>query len=384
MLLLSFQISLTSTHWLKLSVTVLFLCVATNSFAVIQQSLILPLTFEHETNPGFSSTDEQPINRVIFIPNYSLVVNKGTEQLTAAASLRIERSSDQTISEDRNDPSLNLGWQHDYETGNFAVTALMNEQSTRVSEFTDSGLVNADNTRNTRTVSINWLNNLTEITSLTLNGAITNVTFDRQVTTDLVDYRNEFINTRLSYSLGEQTESFAQLSFSRFKPEDVNSIVSETRSYDVGLTWQANEIFNMTASAGANETKSNTLSDSSTKSWQAMLNMQYTTLRTNSHLSVSRNQTPSSTGNINERNQLTAGWTYNLSERDNIALGFSGVQNLTLNNIETKSLSVNYTRQINLSWDFRLSVMDRNRNDNLTSITSNSIMASIIYNLPSF
>ena len=383
MLSLLSRLSLKVRCWLKLSVTVLFLCAATNSFAVIQQSIILPLTFEHETNPGFSSTVEQPINRAIFVPNYSLVVNNGTEQLTATASLRVERSSDQTISEDRNDPSINLVWQQDYETGNFSVAALMNEQSTRVSEFTDSGLVYADNTRNTRTATINWLNNLTEITSLTLNGTITDVTFDRQVTAGLVDYTYEFLNTRLSYSLGEQTQSFAQLSFSRFKPEDINGIVNETRSYDVGLTWQANEIFNMTVSAGANETESN-LSDSSTKSWQAMFSMQYTTLRTNSHLSVSRNQTPSSTGSINEMNQLTAGWTYNLSEIDNIALGFNGVQNLTLNNTETKSLSVNYTRQINLSWDFRLSILDRNINDNLTSVTSNSVMASIIYNLPNF
>ena len=358
----------------------LLFAVTVNVYASIEQSLTLPLTFEYESNPLFSASDEQSINRVILAPNYSIRANQGTEQWFAVASLRLEQSSDQTISQNRNDPSINLGWTHDYETGQFGVTALLNDQSTRVSEFTDSGLLSNDNTRKTRSLSVNWLNSLSDRTSLRLNGAVSNVTFDGQNTTGLVNYRNESIDATLNYTLSEQMEIFTQLFFSRYKPEGVNSLNSETSGFNLGFTWNVNEKFNITASAGTNETKST----SNNKSWQAMLNMQYATLRSNSHLSLSRSQSPASTGNINETNQIAAGWLYNLSEKEEIALDVRWGQNLTQNKTETKSLTANYTRQISLSWDFSLSATHRNRNEGLFSVSSNSAMASIIYNLQDF
>lgn len=387
MLFRSFQISQISAHWLKLSMAVLLLPVATNSFAETQQSLSLPLTFEHETNPRFSNINEQPINRVSFTPNYSLVVSNGTEQLSAAASLRMERSSDQTISEDRNDPSLNLGWQHDYETGQFGATALILDQSTRVSEFTDSGLVGGDNTRKSRSLTVNWLNSLSERTSLTLAGDATDVTFNGEMITGLVDYKNESMLARFSYTHNEKAETFTQLSIARYKPEDGNNTTSQTISFDIGVTLNVNERINMTARAGINGTKveSDIQNASNNNNWQASLNMQYATLRTNSHLSISRNQLPSSTGTLSETNQAAASWTYNLSERDNIGFDLNWSENLSLNKTITKYFSANYTKAFSLSWDLRLSAVHRSRDDNISSVASStSVMASIIYNHPNF
>ena len=376
---------MTTTSTLKITTSMLLFAVTVNVYASIEQSLTLPLTFEYESNPLFSASDEQSINHVILVPNYSIRVNQGTEQWFAVASLHLEQSSDQTISQNRNDPSINLGWTHDYETGQFGVTALLNDQSTRVSEFTDSGLLSYDNTRKTRSLSVNWLNNLSDRTSLTLNGAVTNVKFDGLNTTGLINYRNESVNATLNYTLSEQTEIFTQLSFSRFKPEDTNSFNSETSGFNLGFTWNVNEKFNMTSSAGASETKSeNNNQISNQQNWQAMLSMQYATFRSNSHLRLSRSQSPGSTGSINEINQIAAGWLYNLSDEDEIAFDISWGQNLSLNKTETKSLTAKYTRHISLLWDFSLSATHRNRDDGLFSVSNNSAMASIIYNIPEF
>jgi len=381
------KIVLNSSIIQAIIVGLLFVCFATNTLAVTQQSLTLPLTFEYETNPQFSITDEKSVNRVILVPNYSLTVNQDTEEWFAQISFRLERTSDQTISEDRNDPTLNLGWKHDYETGQFGLTGFLNNQSTRVSEFTDSGLVSDDNTRKTRSLSVNWLNNLSDRTSLTFSGDATNVTFDGVTTTGLIDYRNELINAQLNYMFNEKVESFTQLSFSRYKPEGLNAINSETKSFDIGVILNVNERFNMTASAGINETKNinNIQTTSNDRSWQANLNMQYATLRTNSHLSISRSLLPGSTGILNETNQVIAGWTYNLSEQDNIVFDINWSENLSLNKTVTQHFSVNYTKAFSLSWDLSLSAVHRSIDNNLTiAAASNSIMASIIYKLPDF
>ena len=367
---------------LKLIIAILLLVISVNVLAATVQSLTLPLTLGYESNPQFLVNNKKSINRVTLNPGYSITSTQGANQWFTNASLSLVRTSDQTISQDRNDPSLNLGWKHDYETGQFGVTGFLNEQSTRVSEFTDSGLVSGDNTKKTRTLSVNWLNNLNDRTSLTLTGAATNVTFDGLATAGLVDYRNESINTTLSYTLSEQVETFVQYTYSRYIPEDVNSNSSEINSADLGVTWQVNEKLNIITSAGLNEIKSE--NNTNEKSWQASLSAQYTALRTNSYFSLSRSQSPGSTGSLNESNRFAVGWSYKLSERDNLALDFSWRQNLTLNKTETKQFSANYTRELSLSWDFRMSAEHKARDDKLTNVSSSSIMASLIYKLPDF
>ncbi len=382
----SLKISLkTIVYSLAMGVIILLFSITTNTFATTVQSLTLPLTFEYESNPRLSSSEEQPISRVVLVPNYSLISNQGTDQWSAAASVHIEQSSDDTISQNRSDPSINLGWTHDYETGRFGVTALLNDQSTRVSEFTDSGIVSGDNTRKTRTASVNWLNNLSDRTSLTLNIATTKVMFEGLVTTGLVDFQHNLINAKLNYVLNEQVDIFTQYSFSGYKPEEVNGTNSETISFDLGLTWNVSENLNVTSSAGLNETKSENSSLTTTdESWQAALNMQYTSLRANSNLNLSRSQSPGSTGSVSEMNQITVGWRYRLSEKDDLSLNYNWGQNLTQNKTETQLFSANYTRQISLSWDFILSAEHRVRDDRLTRASSSSAMAGIIYKLPDF
>lgn len=384
---LSLQATLKIMRWLMMLAMIFFICTVKNTVAEIRQTFTLPLTYEYESNPNFTASDEQSINRIVLVPAYALLINQAAEEWLANASLRVERSSDQTISQDRNDPSLTLGWRHNYETGQFGITSLLNDQSTRVTEFTTSGQqVSGDNTQKNRSVSVNWLNNLSDRTSLTLTGMAMNVTFEGGDITEFVNYRNESSNARLSYTLNEKTETFTQISYSRFIPENTSRLHSDTKGFNLGLTWNVNEKFNMTISAGTNETTSESEIQSAIteKSTQAMLDMQYSTLRTNSQLTLSRHQSPSSAGILNEIEQVVANWRYNLSDRDNIALNFDWLQNLTLGNRQRKSITANYAKELSLSWDFNISATHRNIDDNLTNVSSNSVMASVIYNLTDF
>ena len=370
----------------------LILCIAPNTYAATQQSFTLPLTFEHDSNPRFFINDEKPVSRYSLAPEYSIRMNDGTEEWFTIVGLRLEKSSEQTISQDRIDPSLNIGWKHDYEIGHFSMAAILREQSTRISEFSDSGLVeytdtgliSGDNTRKTRSLSIEWLNSLSERMSLTLNYDFTNVFFDGVITTGLVGYRNDSINSALNYNLSEKMETFIQLSLSQYIPDDEVSVSSTTAGFNLGIKSQVNEQLNVTASVGTSETINNDQSKSRFESSRYMFTMQYSTLQTRSNFLLSRSQSPGSIGIINEYNQLVVDWTYFLSDHDNITLEYGWIENVSLNNIEIKSQTVKYNRQISLAWDFHLSATHSNRDDKIVSVGSNSVMASIIYKLPDF
>ena len=348
------------------------------------QSLTIPLTLRLESNPSFSSTDEKSVTLSSLTPSYSIFSNNLINPWRANLSVRMVRSSDQTIIQDRDDPSVNLGWTHNYETGQFVVTGLSSEQSTRVSELTDSGLVSGDNTRKTRSGSVNWLSNLNDRISFTLGGDVTNVNFEGLVTTGLVAFRNEAYNMKLDQAVSEKLNTFALLSSSHFLPKNGAANEATTNALNFGLIWNTSEQFNLNASAGLNETKYKNNSRLLEKSWQAMFSMQYSTDRTSSQLNLSRSKLPSSSGSLNEANQITAGWTYSLSEKESIILDVNWRQNLSLNKTKTSQFSAKYTRQISLSWDFSLSAEHRLQESVLGDASSNSIMTGIIYKLPEF
>lgn len=357
----------------------LFSFSAVTSAAVIQ-SLTLPLTFSYETNPLYSTTNQQLISRTTVTPRYSMSSNSGANQWTSSASLNAVRTSEQSISQDRNDPSLNIGWAHNYETGLFSVTGLLNDQSTQVTEFTDSGLIAGDNTKKTRTVSVNWRNSITERTSLAFGGSLTNASFHGVTTTGLVNYKNESSNAKLSYALSEQTDVFTQFAYSRYLPENSTS-TSNTKSVNLGFTWTVSEKINTTVSIGANETENN---NNVSESWQVSINSNYATPRTNTQFSLSRSLAPSSIGSLSESNQFALGLSHSLTERDNISLNMSWRENLNANKTITNQISANYAKELNLSWNFRLTAAHNSREDKLTNVSSSSIMASIIYKLPDF
>lgn len=364
--------------------TAALLITITKASIAVEQSLTIPLSYEFQSNPALSISDEKSVTLTSLVPSYSMFSNTAINPWFINLGLRVVRSSDQTISQNREDPSLGLGWTHHYETGQFVVSGFSSEQSTRVSEFTDSGLVSGDNTQNTNSYSINWLNNLSDRTSLNLGSDTTRVKFIGSTTLGLINFRNETANAKINYSLNEKVDTSVSLSSSHFLPESAAISEATTNAFNLGLSWNSSEQFNLSTSAGLNETTFKNNNQEKKQSWQGMLNMQYNTLRSNSQINLSRSQSPGSTGNINETNRIAVGWTYSLSENESLIFDLNWWQNLTLNKVKTSQYSVKYARQISLSWDFSLSAAHRLTEFQQGKARNNSVMTSVIYKLPEF
>lgn len=350
---------------------------ATAIAATWEQALSLPVSVEYESNPRLSETDRQSVRRTLLTPDYSLTATDGTDQWFARLRLRIERSSNTAISADREDPSIDLGWNHAHETGQFGLTAHFDKKSTRLSELEDTGQLTNDNTRRSRTLSANWSNALSERYTLNLNASLNKVSFDG-AGSGLNDYQDKSISAQLGYSLDAQTDTFARISLSRFEP--VSGSSTKIRSLDIGATWALSERINITGSAGVNDSSGATTESG----WQARFDMSYLTERSHSNLGLSRTRSPSGAGVVNESNQLQAGWRYALSERDNVGVNFNWRENLSTNTGKTLRLGANYTRQLSPSWDFRVSAQRLKRDDDVSNAFSNTLTATLVYKLTDF
>lgn len=376
--------------FIKIIIRLMLLGIAANSWASTEQSLTLPLTFEYQSNPQFVVTGSQAVNYINFTPAYSITSSDGSDQWGANISVHMQRSSNKAISDDRADPAARLNWVHDYETGQFSIIGNSHIRSTRLSEITDSGLLYRDNTQKLSSLIMSWRNVLSERSTLTFSGSTTNVTFAGENTSGLINYTNNFISGRYDYVLTERTSVFTNLSMSRYLPKSVNNTNIDTASFDVGTVWNVNQELNLTASVGANDVRNYSATTAShNKGWQANINMQYTTPRTSSHIGVSRQIEPGSTGSVSETSQLVFGSLYHLSERDSISANVNVTENIVLNNtdikIKTKTISASYNNELSSEWNFRLSATHMNRDDNTSSVVeNNTVMASIIYNISGF
>ncbi len=373
------MINVTNKHSLYISfgLGILFLLPVDAAAVTFKQSLNLPLALEYETNPRLSSSNKEPARRTTLIPAYTLMATQGNDQFEVKLGLNIERSSNQSASADREDPNVSVDWSHTYETGQFGVTANFSKRSTRFSEFNDTGTVTNNNTRQTRALGGNWTTALSDRYSLSFNADLTKVTFD-SLTGGLNDYDNKSINTQLTYSLNEQVDLFSRVSLSRFEP--VSNSATNFRSVDVGGAWSLSDNFSIDASVGINETGGS----NGESGWQASFDSTYSLERSNLTAGLSRSRAPSGSGVIRESNQLSAGWTYNLSEKENVAVNISYRENLGINKNDTMLFSADYTRALAPEWDVKLSARYRNRDDTINSVSSNIFTATIIYKLPDF
>lgn len=343
----------------------------------VEYSLTLPMSLEYENNPRLQPSNAQSVRRTRLRPDLMFMFTQNNDAFTVSLGGNIERSSNQSASADRDDQNLELGWTHRYERGEFGLTAALSEQSTRTSEFDETGVVANNNTRRTRSISANWNTALTERYTLTLSADATKVEFDTSAGS-LNDYENKAINAQLGYSLSEQVETYGRLSFSRFEPVAMRR--TNFRSLDLGATWSVTEQLTLDGNLGINRTSGL----NSESGWQAMFDVSYETLRSDYSLSVSRSRSPSGSGIINESNQLTAGWMYRLSDKENIGLDVNYRENLSANKNETSSLSANYTRELAPAWDFRLATQYRNRDDVTSDASSTTVTATVIYKLSDF
>jgi hypothetical protein len=105
------------------------------------QSISLPATLEHDSNLPLSTTKQA--GRVAFDRRAGLqpVGTYGIDEFKAGLGLRVERSSDQRVSIDREDPNLLAGWRRLTETGEFGLTATYDEVSSRAAELQETRAV---------------------------------------------------------------------------------------------------------------------------------------------------------------------------------------------------------------------------------------------------
>ena len=346
---------------------------------VVLQRVSVPLSIEFDSNPTFSKNDKQSIWRYTAAPTYSISAVDDLNRWYTNIGFSIQRSSNKSISVDREDPNLVLGWNRTLEKGNFSLVANYNENSTRTTELRTTGLINQDITATTKSIEAVWLRELTDRLNFSLNAGLVKNSYDSP---SFTGYNTKSIGSSLSYQVSEKLVTFVNLGYEKYKTDSTSTQNSQSsrnsQNYNAGFNYIVSPQLDFSLLAGFNRTSS----AGSAKIGRASFNYQ-----AERHLlrgALARDVSPTGLGDFQETDRLSLGYSYNLSEKSNIGTEYTLQKNNSLNSNETTYLSNFYSRNFSDRWAMRVSLDLRRIKDTVQTVNGEIAGLTFIYNTPEF
>ena len=357
----------------------------------LQQTLSARASEEYITNPLLNpALQGLSAWRSTFDPNYKLTKVSGADQLTADLDLLLVHSSNTSIIADGGFPTATFGWTRQADKGKFDVTTSYNVASTMLAMPGTVGIVSANSTSTSKNLSADWSRDISERTTLTLNGAYTNTTFSGNGNTtlagngnsaNLYDFVTQTGGVKLNYALNEHNATFMNLSYVNFAPSG-SGPNSRVYNAGLGLNWSVTERMDWTLQAGPSrmESPGSAGTTTTTTSLQGAMIINYRGQQSNLILNANRQATPSGLNAIVMVDQANGSFSYDLSERSKtgLDLGWSKYDALPVSFYRTSGIWLRH--DLSTSWWMKTYI---NHNTNvlgsLNPATSNMIGISIAY-----
>jgi hypothetical protein len=345
-----------------------------------EQSISLPATIEHDTNLPLATTNKQGVSRLIVVPAYSLVGTYGLDELKAGLGLRVERSSDQRISIDREDPNLLLGWRRLTETGEFGLTTTYAEVSSREAELEETGRTAADTTRKTWTLGTRRSAAVTELSTLTAYADYKTVSYDAGSQTN---FSNIAAGINWNYAWSERIDPFLSFSVSHYEPEKTTAAVAASDYYtaSVGVKVKASERLEWTAQGGPGRISAQT----SGTGWQGSAAMQYRGEHYDAGLNMGRSANPSGDGGFVVSNRIAGTFGFAIDDRSSAGINASWQNSKGESSSTRLQLGASASRQLSPFWQARLSYLHKLRREDGQSDASGDVLGvTLVYSSPDF
>jgi hypothetical protein len=335
-----------------------------------QNAMSFRVSTEFDSNPAMSSTNPVSIWRFIIDPGYTLMGRFGEDELKAGLGLQIERSSNKTLSYNRESPYAFVDWLHQFDKGEFNISTRYAEIATRDATIDAISRVPVNSTRASSTTSGRWSRALSERNTVAVDGAYESVYYKGG---NFVDFSHQSGGVRFSHALSELSTIFLRVSGEKYLPAD-GGPSSRQALTTLGFDWKV-ENTDLTMQLGDYRNGGN-------NGLQGGATLLSTGQQTQLALNANRQVTSSGLGGFVKADQVSGNWSYALSENSNIGIDMQWLKNhsISINNIHTTA-GVWLQRNINPLWVMRTYFLHNNIGGGVgvESASSNIIGLSFVY-----
>lgn len=335
-----------------------------------QQAWSARVSTEYDSNPTMNPAYHDGIWRSMFVPSYKLNRTGDANELNAGVAVQIARSSNKTLSRDRNDPSVFLDGRRQSDAGEFGLSAKYDEVATRIAELDNAGPFSVDSTRASRTMSGSWSKALSERSTLLADGSYQGVSYRGG---PYVNYANQTAGLKLSYAWSEYSTPFLRVSNVKYVPAD-GGPSSSLASATLGWNWKVADYLEGTLQAG--ESRSSTAQMST----QGAVEVKYAGQRTGLVLNANRQVTPSGLGGFVAADQANGSWSYALSERSNTGIYLGWRKSHFITYFTNSSTGAWLQRELNSFWVVRTNYLHKtSEQDGFGRASSNILGIAFVY-----
>ena len=252
-------------------------------------------------------------------------------------------------------------------TGFFSV--LLDRAAIRETEQLDSEFDNQDGTRDSVTVSPGLSYQVNERNSFATSLSFQDVSYD---TDSYTEYTDSSVSLSWIHQLDEASSISTNYQFAQYDPDDDDT--TDTNSVDVGYDYRASEATSYYFALGY--TKADEPDGSTDGGTGAFAVNHQTDERNNFSLTLSKNYAASGDGEVSDEDRLNLGWNHALSEKAQFTLS---TEVASRGDTDYYSLGVGssyqYTRETALSANYRY----RGREEDSDDANSSSILFSLSY-----
>jgi hypothetical protein len=374
----------------KLFLTIALQCITLHIAQAAEWSLTSTLnpTSKYDDNVFLSDTNKQDSFQFQIKP--TLIGSYALENVDYSLSLGYAIDRYLSLSYlDRENPFINFNTSHRSERSTWGLSAGYVQDSTRNDAEFDTGNFRTESTVTTRSLSPSYSYQLTEKDSLSISGGYTERTYS---TDDYGDNESVTLSTGWQHQFSERLSSGFNFSATNYQSErSFTSTDNDIYNLGATLNYQITELWSLSGQLGMSKLNGEQtilgFKDDSTSSGTSY-NM--TANRKgeldNFSITIFRGLTPSSTGQVNEQDRISASYSRKLTETISASLNTSYQETSSALQDSTNdrkylnfSPSIKWQFERNLGLSLGYNYRQQKRSDPSTDATSNAVFVTLLY-----
>jgi len=347
-------------------------------------------SLEYDDNVFMRDSDKLGDYHARVKPTLKVMHQRENTETSVSAGYVLDRYD--ALSElDTENPFISVNTQYNSIRSQWGLDINYAESTSRDDAADDTGDFETNSISTTESISPSFSYQLTERDALSVNASYSTREYS---TTDFSNSRNRRLSTSWQHQFTERFNGGVSLSFSNNKSNDLTSLTDDD-TYNLSLTTNYNlsEIWAVNGSIGIRQLDSERTDNSGvteeTEDTGSSLDLtiSYKKNQDTANVTLSRSVSPSSTGEVNEQDKISASWSRDLTENVSTQISASfqttnsadGADNDERENISF-SPSVNWKFSPDASLGLSYKYRQQKESDASTNASSNAIMLTLNYN----
>lgn len=345
---------------------------------ILEHSARVQLSEDYHSNIQFlDDRVKESTYLTTIVPEYRFTALDDKNKWFGNIGINLVDSSNEDIMRNRQDPFGRVGWERNLENGLFSLTTDYTRESTRFSQFGETGVLRQDGTSVFRTIEAKWEHNISEKWKLLTAAGYDKTKFSG--VSLLSDFSTRNLSAELMYALNEYVSPYSRITAYDYRASGLNDNTRiKYQDYLIGAAVEVNPQFKFNVNTGM--VNFDTSADSE---WVGELKAEYVGNRYEIIGRLARSVFPTGLNLIQLGDELRADYTYMQSERSRWGLGLALTQNDT--GLDTQELRGFYDRDLSRDWLVRLALTARNlKIEDVESSNDTSLGIFFTYTTPNF